>query len=59
MDLFLKISALQAIFCWLGDLEKMICPCEGSVFAWEVDNSKVVSEGPGVGVGAGGFLGYF
>ena len=57
MDLFLKISALQAIFCWLGDLEKMMCPCEESVFAWEVNNSKAVSEGPGVGVVVGGFLG--
>ena len=26
MDLFLKISVLQANFCWLGDLGKMICP---------------------------------
>ena len=26
MDLFLLISILQAIFCWLGDLEKIICP---------------------------------
>ena len=25
MDLFLIISVLQAIFCWLGDLEKIIC----------------------------------
>ena len=26
MDLFLKISVLQANFCLLGDLEKIICP---------------------------------
>ena len=26
MDLFLKMSVLQAIFRWLGDLEKIICP---------------------------------
>ena len=26
MDLFLLISVLQAIFLWLGDLEKIICP---------------------------------
>ena len=27
MDLFLKISVLQAHFCWLGDVEKiMSCP---------------------------------
>ena len=26
MDLFLKISVLQANFCWLGDLRKIICP---------------------------------
>ena len=26
MDLFLKISVLQAKFCWLGDLEKVVCP---------------------------------
>ena len=30
MDLFLKISVLQANFCWLGDLEK-ICP-------WKLEN---------------------
>ena len=24
MELFLKISVLQANFCWLGDLEKII-----------------------------------
>ena len=26
MDLFLKIFVLQATFCWLGDLEEIICP---------------------------------
>ena len=26
MDLFLKISVLQAHFCWLGDVEVIICP---------------------------------
>ena len=26
MDPFLLISLLRAIFCWLGDLEKIICP---------------------------------
>ena len=26
MDLFLKISVLQANFCWLGDVEEIICP---------------------------------
>ena len=26
MDLLLLKSVLQAIFCWLGDLEKIICP---------------------------------
>ena len=26
MDLFLKISVLQATFCWLGDLEEIVCP---------------------------------
>ena len=25
-DLFLKISVLQANFCWLGDVEEIICP---------------------------------
>ena len=30
MNLFLKISVLQANFCWLGDLEKMICPLKES-----------------------------
>ena len=24
MDLFLKLSVLQANFCWLGDVEEMI-----------------------------------
>ena len=31
MDLFLKISVLQANFCWLEDFEKIICPCKESV----------------------------
>ena len=35
MELFLKISVLssvlQANFCWLGDLEKIICPWKESV----------------------------
>ena len=26
MDLFLKISVLQANLGWLGDLERVICP---------------------------------
>ena len=26
MDLFLKISVLQANFCWLGDVEEIIVP---------------------------------
>ena len=26
MDMFLKISVLPAIFRWLGDLDKKICP---------------------------------
>ena len=29
--LFLKIPVLQAHFCWLGDLEKIICPGKESV----------------------------
>ena len=31
MDLFLKISVLKAKFCWLGDLDKIICP-------WKLEN---------------------
>ena len=31
MDVFLKISVLQANFCWLGDLDKIICP-------WKLEN---------------------
>ena len=31
MDLFLKISVLHANFCWLGDLDKIICP-------WKLEN---------------------
>ena len=30
MDLFHKISVLLAIFCWLGDVEVMICPWKES-----------------------------
>ena len=30
-DLFLKISVLQANFCWLGDVEEIICPWKESV----------------------------
>ena len=29
--LFLKISVLQANFCWLGDLERVICPWKEAV----------------------------
>ena len=41
MDLFLLISVRQAIFCWLGYLEKIICPWKESesVTDWEIDNS--------------------
>ena len=31
MDLFPKISVLQAKFSWLGNLEKLICPWKESV----------------------------
>ena len=31
MDLFHKISVLLAIFCWLGNVEIMICPRKESV----------------------------
>ena len=31
MDPFLKVSVLQANFCWLGDLERVICPGKESV----------------------------
>ena len=31
LDLFLKISVLQANFRWLGDLEKIICPWKETV----------------------------
>ena len=31
MDLFHKISVLQADFWWLGDLEEIICPWKESV----------------------------
>ena len=30
-DLFLTISVLQANFCWLGDVEEIICPWKKSV----------------------------
>ena len=30
MDLFLKLSDLQANFCWLGDVEEIICPLKES-----------------------------
>ena len=31
MDMFLKISVLLAIFRWLGDLDKKICPWKENV----------------------------
>ena len=31
MNLFLKISVLQRNFCWLGDVEEMICPWKENV----------------------------
>ena len=31
MDLFSKISVIQAKFCWLGNLEKLTCPWKESV----------------------------
>ena len=31
MDLFLKISVLEANFCWVGDVEEIICPSKESV----------------------------
>ena len=31
MDLFLKISVLQANFCWLGDVKEIVCPLKESV----------------------------
>ena len=31
MDLFLKISLLQAIVCSLGEVKKVICPWKESV----------------------------
>jgi len=31
MDMFLKISVLHAIFRWLGDLDKKICPWKENV----------------------------
>ena len=29
-ELFLKISVLQANDCWLGDLDKIVCPWKES-----------------------------
>ena len=31
MDLFLKISVLEANFCWVGDVEEIICSWKESV----------------------------
>ena len=30
IELFLKISVLQANVCWLGDLDKIVCPWKES-----------------------------
>ena len=38
MDLFLKISVLQANVCSMGDVEEIICPWKESC-CWEIDNS--------------------
>ena len=38
MDLFLKISVLQAHFCWLGDVEEIIVL--GRKVLLEKDNSE-------------------
>ena len=38
MDLFLKISVLQANFCWLGDLGEIICPWTESVAGKKVNS---------------------
>lgn len=38
MDLLHKMSVRKANFCWLGDLEKMICPWKESV-PGKIDNS--------------------
>ena len=38
MDLFLKISVLQAHFCWLGDVEEIIAL--GRKVLLEKDNSE-------------------
>ena len=38
MDLFLKISALQANFCWLEDLEEIICSGKESFAGKNKDN---------------------
>ena len=37
MDLFLKISILQARFYWLGDVEEIICPAKENV-----DGRKII-----------------
>ena len=37
MNLFLKISILQARFYWLGDVEEMICPWKENV-----DGRKII-----------------
>ena len=37
MDMFLKTSVLHAIFRWLGDLNKKICPWKENV-AGKIDN---------------------
>ena len=39
MDLLHKMSVRKANFCWLGDLEKMICPWKESV-PGKIDNSE-------------------
>ena len=31
MDLFLKMCALRAKFCWLGDFDKIVCSWKESV----------------------------
>ena len=33
IDLILKISVLQANFCWLGDVEEIICPVRGDLMS--------------------------
>ena len=36
MDVFLKISVLQAKFCWLGDLDKIMSLETGKLLVSEV-----------------------